>query len=67
MPIYEFICENCDTLFETIVFSTDKKAVTCPKCDGHVKKLMSAPNSIQGDSGASASQGCGPAPSTGFS
>ena len=66
MPIYEFMCDACDAVFETLVFSTDRRAVTCPECGGAVKKLMSAPH-IQGDSQGSAPKDCGPSPFSGFS
>ena len=30
MPIFEYICKDCDHEFETIVFGRDK--AECPKC-----------------------------------
>jgi putative FmdB family regulatory protein len=30
MPIYEYLCEDCDTKFEKLVRNGD--AVVCPKC-----------------------------------
>lgn len=43
MPIYEFICEKCKTIFETLVLSSQqKKNVTCPQCKtDQVKKMPS--------------------------
>ncbi len=43
MPIYEYQCEKCRHCFELIVFSSDDKKITCPKCNhGRVKRLLSA-------------------------
>lgn len=41
MPIYEFICEKCKTIFETLVLSSKQtKDIRCPNCntDQVVKK-----------------------------
>jgi len=35
MPIYEFICKNCQHEFEALVYGNEK--AECPKC--HSKKL----------------------------
>jgi putative FmdB family regulatory protein len=31
MPIYEYICEDCDTHFEKIVINKQQE-IACPKC-----------------------------------
>ncbi|HVH72879.1 MAG TPA: FmdB family zinc ribbon protein [Candidatus Dormibacteraeota bacterium] len=31
MPIYEYICEDCQTHFEKIVLNK-QQAISCPKC-----------------------------------
>ena len=31
MPIYEYICEQCDTRFEKIVINKQQE-ISCPKC-----------------------------------
>ena len=31
MPIYEYICEDCQTHFEKIVLNKQEE-ITCPKC-----------------------------------
>jgi putative FmdB family regulatory protein len=36
MPIYEYICKECDHEFEAIVYGSQK--ADCPKC--HSKKLV---------------------------
>jgi putative FmdB family regulatory protein len=33
MPIYEYICEDCQTHFEKIVFNKQQE-IACPKCAG---------------------------------
>ena len=33
MPIYEYICEDCQTRFEKIVFNKAQE-IACPKCAG---------------------------------
>ncbi|HZQ21844.1 MAG TPA: zinc ribbon domain-containing protein [Terriglobales bacterium] len=35
MPIFEYVCKECDHEFEALVFGKDK--AECPKC--HSKKL----------------------------
>jgi len=35
MPIFEYLCKQCDHQFEALVFGSDK--AECPKC--HSKKL----------------------------
>jgi putative FmdB family regulatory protein len=37
MPIFEYVCENCEHPFETLLMGAEKAA--CPKC--HSKKLTS--------------------------
>ena len=41
MPLYEFRCEKCKLTFEDLVRSSTE-VVNCPKCDGKVKRLLSA-------------------------
>jgi len=31
MPIYEYVCEDCDTHFERIVINKQQE-IACPKC-----------------------------------
>jgi putative FmdB family regulatory protein len=35
MPVYEFICNDCQKKFEVVkpIKEYDPKKVTCPKCD----------------------------------
>jgi putative FmdB family regulatory protein len=43
MPIFEFVCTECEETFEELVFSVSKiDEVVCPTCGGSkVKKKMS--------------------------
>jgi putative FmdB family regulatory protein len=63
MPIFEYICQECQHEFEALVFGRDKAA--CPKCQG--KKLspqlsvfaMSAKGSSAAPSPVGACGSCG--------
>src|SRR4029079_7179312 len=43
MPLYEYECDQCGHRFEKIQKFSDPLEDTCPKCGGHVHKLMSSP------------------------
>ena len=44
MPLYEYRCESCEHLFETIQKFSDPHVSVCPKCGGGpVVKLISSP------------------------
>ena len=43
MPLYEYACDHCGHRFEKIQKFSDPLEDTCPKCGGHVHKLMSSP------------------------
>ena len=68
MPIYEYVCEDCQTRHERIVMSNGAK-VECPKCRSKKQTIQfsvfAAPNS-NGSSSASAASGssCGCTPRT---
>lgn len=32
MPIYEYICGDCETRYERLVLSANRKRVACPQC-----------------------------------
>ena len=43
MPIYEWECESCNNIFETITMIDDVKIPICPKCNQlKCKRIMSA-------------------------
>lgn len=63
MPLYGFICEECNQDFEELVLSASKVAeVSCPKCGSqHVQKqlsLVAALRSSSSGSSASSSTAC---------
>jgi putative FmdB family regulatory protein len=42
MPIYDYRCHDCETIFEALVRGDD--TITCPRCGGSsLDKLLSAP------------------------
>jgi putative FmdB family regulatory protein len=71
MPIYEFRCQECKTLFEAIVASCEAvKDVTCKKCGStRVEKTISAGSFRIASSGSSIPAGAlsGCSPKSGFS
>lgn len=44
MPVYEFVCTDCQNRFDTLVRSFDTTdAVTCGRCEsGNVRRLVSS-------------------------
>lgn len=55
MPMFNFVCQDCGTLFEEWVPVTAKLAeVICPGCESQdVKKQLSRVAGVRGGSGAS--------------
>ena len=42
MPIYEYVCEKCDTKFEQLrPLSQAEKPADCPKCHKPARRMMS--------------------------
>jgi putative FmdB family regulatory protein len=42
MPLYEFVCQECEHPFETLVFGGDQPE--CPKCHGQrLERQLSLP------------------------
>ena len=41
MPTYEYMCEDCEHVFEKFQSMSDDPVETCPKCDGSVRRLIS--------------------------
>ncbi|GAB4426532.1 MAG: hypothetical protein Kow002_15830 [Anaerolineales bacterium] len=42
MPMFEFVCSDCGSPFEDLVFGNDLDGVVCPQCGSeNVKKKMS--------------------------
>ncbi|HEX2949052.1 MAG TPA: FmdB family zinc ribbon protein [Armatimonadota bacterium] len=45
MPLYEYACTKCDHHFDVRHSADEKPQLTCPKCQGSVKKVFT-PNAI---------------------
>ena len=41
MPIYEFRCDRCDTLFEQILSIDDRGKKRCPECGKPARRVIS--------------------------
>jgi putative FmdB family regulatory protein len=41
MPTYQYQCTNCSYEFEEFQKITDPPLEECPKCHGHVKRIIS--------------------------
>jgi putative FmdB family regulatory protein len=41
MPTYEYLCEECEHMFEKFQSMSDDPVDTCPKCNGSVRRLIS--------------------------
>ena len=42
MPVYEYLCTDCNKNFELRQKFSDEPATECPSCGGTVKKLISS-------------------------
>ena len=62
MPIYEYVCNDCDARYERIVMSA-RQEIACPKCESkrHTLQLsvFSAGKSANGTSSSSAASSSG--------
>lgn len=64
MPIFEFVCSDCEQPFEDLIFGSDIEGVICPSCGSEqVRKKMSTFASKIGGDGASLSLGASSAAS----
>ncbi len=43
MPLYEYECAACGERFERLQKFSDPPIENCPKCGGHVSRLLSSP------------------------
>ncbi len=59
MPIYEYVCSDCDLKFELLrSFTKADEAAACPRCRGKSRRVLSAFCSVSKDSsGATTSIG----------
>jgi putative FmdB family regulatory protein len=65
MPIFEFVCNECEQPFEDLIFGNDTKGVICPACGSEQvqKKMSTFSSKIAGSSsslsfGASSAASC---------
>jgi putative FmdB family regulatory protein len=40
MPTYEYKCDKCGYVFEEFQSMSDEHLTACPKCEGHVQRLI---------------------------
>jgi putative FmdB family regulatory protein len=53
MPLYEYVCRECDHSFESLVFGAGDDA-SCPKCESRkVEKQLSLPARPQTEASSS--------------
>ena len=62
MPIYEYVCGNCQEKFEKLVrMGASEEEIECPRCSGHeVKKALSVFSTTGASSGSSTADVCAP-------
>jgi putative FmdB family regulatory protein len=51
MPLYDYKCSKCGYVFEVQQRITEEPLKHCPKCKGHIKRLISAAGIIFKGSG----------------
>lgn len=44
MPVYEYECPPCRVIYQVRQSMKDPAVTTCPRCQGEVTRLISAPN-----------------------
>lgn len=49
MPVYEYRCEPCRVIYEARQGLKDPPPDTCPRCQGPLARLLSAPNFNRGN------------------
>ena len=52
MPIYEYICDNCKTPFEKLVFNKQQE-ISCPKCSSKKATIQLSVFATHNGSGSS--------------
>jgi len=63
MPIFEYICQECDHQFEALVFGRDK--AECPKCHGRKLAPQLSVFAVSAKNGSTSSAPSGPCGSCG--
>jgi putative FmdB family regulatory protein len=64
MPIYEYVCDQCETQFERIVLNKSEQ-IACPKCAGTKNTIQLSVFSAPSGNGSSARSSSSSASSTG--
>jgi putative FmdB family regulatory protein len=60
MPMYEYVCQECQHQFETLVFGTE--TVECPHCESdRLERLLSVPGAPRVNAAAGLPMTCDPA------
>lgn len=44
MPLYEYACDPCETIFKAMHGINAPRPETCPRCTGALRRVVSAPN-----------------------
>lgn len=44
MPVYEYACDQCKIIYQTNHGINDPRPETCQKCQGALRKVLSAPS-----------------------
>ena len=63
MPIYEYVCQNCNHGFEVLVYGNEK--VECPKCHGRKLAPQLSTFSVASKAATSSSSASAPCGSCG--
>ncbi|MGA2001941.1 MAG: zinc ribbon domain-containing protein [Terriglobales bacterium] len=63
MPIFEYVCKECQHQFEALVYGEEK--ATCPKCESKKLEPKLSVFAVSAKSGASAPMSAGPCGSCG--
>jgi putative FmdB family regulatory protein len=42
VPTYQYACTSCDHAFEQVQSFTDDALITCPRCEGRLRKIFNA-------------------------
>ncbi|HET7258863.1 MAG TPA: zinc ribbon domain-containing protein [Candidatus Acidoferrum sp.] len=56
MPIYEYICDECETHFEKIVINKQQE-ISCPKCASKKATIQLSVFATAGSGGSSSTSG----------
>jgi putative FmdB family regulatory protein len=56
MPIYEYVCDDCQTLFEKIVINKQQE-IACPKCASKKATIQLSVFATSGNGSSSAPSG----------